>query len=95
MTVCLSLHLNTYPNNVGSQFSSSVLNPNLFILFLNSFSRSQVKFWSQHISFILVGIIIVTSIRGLLITLTKVKLSHDTCGNGYRRLFLFLIMVFN
>ncbi|XP_015419750.1 PREDICTED: Golgi pH regulator A [Myotis davidii] len=31
----------------------------------------QVKFWSQHISFILVGIIIVTSIRGLLITLTK------------------------
>lgn len=33
----------------------------------------QVKFWSQHISFILVGIIIVTSIRGLLITLTKVK----------------------
>lgn len=33
----------------------------------------QVKFWSQHISFILVGIIIVTSIRGLLITLTKVR----------------------
>lgn len=33
----------------------------------------QVKFWSQHISFILVGIIIVTSIRGLLITLTKVQ----------------------
>lgn len=33
----------------------------------------QVKFWSQHISFILVGIIIVTSIRGLLITLTKVS----------------------
>uniref|UniRef100_A0A8C2HWV5 Golgi pH regulator n=1 Tax=Cyprinus carpio TaxID=7962 RepID=A0A8C2HWV5_CYPCA len=31
----------------------------------------MVKFWSQHISFILVGIIIVTSIRGLLITLTK------------------------
>uniref|UniRef100_A0A673XRR4 Abscisic acid G-protein coupled receptor-like domain-containing protein n=1 Tax=Salmo trutta TaxID=8032 RepID=A0A673XRR4_SALTR len=30
----------------------------------------DVKFWSQHI-FILVGIIIVTSIRGLLITLTK------------------------
>uniref|UniRef100_A0A8C7I165 G protein-coupled receptor 89B n=1 Tax=Oncorhynchus kisutch TaxID=8019 RepID=A0A8C7I165_ONCKI len=34
-------------------------------------SPLQVKFWSQHISFILVGIIIVTSIRGLLITLTK------------------------
>uniref|UniRef100_A0A4W4DSN5 G protein-coupled receptor 89B n=1 Tax=Electrophorus electricus TaxID=8005 RepID=A0A4W4DSN5_ELEEL len=33
----------------------------------------MVKFWSQHISFILVGIIIVTSIRGLLITLTKVN----------------------
>ena len=32
----------------------------------------QVRFWSQHISFWLVGIIIVTSIRGLLITLTKV-----------------------
>ncbi|KAG1679576.1 Golgi pH regulator [Nymphon striatum] len=31
----------------------------------------DVKFWSQHISFILVGIIVVTSIRGLLITLTK------------------------
>ncbi|XP_014353563.1 Golgi pH regulator isoform X2 [Latimeria chalumnae] len=31
----------------------------------------DVKFWSQHISFILVGIIIVSSIRGLLITLTK------------------------
>jgi hypothetical protein len=32
----------------------------------------DVKFWSQHISFILVGIIVITSIRGLLITLTKV-----------------------
>lgn len=31
----------------------------------------DVKFWSQHISFILIGIIAVTSIRGLLITLTK------------------------
>lgn len=31
----------------------------------------DVKFWSQHISFLLVGIIVVTSIRGLLITLTK------------------------
>jgi len=31
----------------------------------------DVTFWSQHISFWLVGIIIVTSIRGLLITLTK------------------------
>lgn len=40
---------------------------------LTVFSFIQVKFWSQHISFILVGIIIVTSIRGLLITLTKVR----------------------
>lgn len=31
----------------------------------------NVKFWSQQISFWLVGIIVVTSIRGLLITLTK------------------------
>jgi hypothetical protein len=31
----------------------------------------DVQFWSQHISFILVGIIMITSIRGLLITLTK------------------------
>jgi hypothetical protein len=33
----------------------------------------DVQFWSQHISFILVGVIVITSIRGLLITLTKVK----------------------
>ena len=31
----------------------------------------DVKFWSQQISFFLVGILIITSIRGLLITLTK------------------------
>ncbi|XP_064595611.1 Golgi pH regulator-like [Liolophura sinensis] len=31
----------------------------------------DVKFWSQQISFLLVGIIIVTSIRGLLLTLTR------------------------
>ncbi|VDO55397.1 unnamed protein product [Onchocerca flexuosa] len=31
----------------------------------------QIRFWSQHISFLLVGVIAVTSIRGLLITLTK------------------------
>ena len=31
----------------------------------------DVHFWSQQVSFILVGILIVTSIRGLLITLTK------------------------
>jgi hypothetical protein len=33
----------------------------------------DVAFWSQHISFFLVGCIVVTSIRGLLITLTKVS----------------------
>ena len=32
----------------------------------------QVEFWSQHVSFILVGVIVVASIRGLLITFTKV-----------------------
>lgn len=31
----------------------------------------DVAFWSQQISFLLVGILIITSIRGLLITLTK------------------------
>uniref|UniRef100_A0A1B6KGU9 Abscisic acid G-protein coupled receptor-like domain-containing protein n=1 Tax=Graphocephala atropunctata TaxID=36148 RepID=A0A1B6KGU9_9HEMI len=31
----------------------------------------DVAFWSQHISFFLVGCIVVTSIRGLLLTLTK------------------------
>uniref|UniRef100_F1L1L3 Golgi pH regulator n=1 Tax=Ascaris suum TaxID=6253 RepID=F1L1L3_ASCSU len=31
----------------------------------------DVRFWSQHVSFLLVGVIAVTSIRGLLITLTK------------------------
>lgn len=33
----------------------------------------DVTFWSQHISFYLVGCIVVTSIRGLLLTLTKVR----------------------
>jgi hypothetical protein len=32
----------------------------------------DLQFWSQYVSFILIGIIVVTSIRGLLITLTKV-----------------------
>jgi hypothetical protein len=34
----------------------------------------DVTFWSQHISFFLVGCIVVTSIRGLLLTLTKVSM---------------------
>lgn len=32
----------------------------------------DIAFWSQHVSFFLVGCIVVTSIRGLLLTLTKV-----------------------
>ena len=31
----------------------------------------DVHFWSQHISFIAVGVIVVTSIRGLLLTMSK------------------------
>nr|CAG4645553.1 EOG090X06XN [Lynceus sp. MCZ IZ 141354] len=31
----------------------------------------DVNFWSQHVSFFLIGCIVVTSIRGLLLTLTK------------------------
>ena len=34
----------------------------------------QVEFWAQHASFILVGVIVITSVRGLLITLTKVSM---------------------
>lgn len=33
--------------------------------------KYDVMFWSQQVSFLLVGILIVTSIRGLLITFTK------------------------
>lgn len=39
----------------------------------------DIAFWSQHVSFFLVGCIVVTSIRGLLLTLTKVLL--DTILN--------------
>lgn len=46
----------------------------------------DVKFWSQHVSFILVGIIVISSIRGLLITLTKVSscrvISHHPFTNS-------------
>lgn len=38
----------------------------------------DIAFWSQHISFLLVGCIVVTSIRGLLITLTKVSLKKPS-----------------
>ena len=33
----------------------------------------DVNFYSQHVSFLLIGCIVVTSIRGLLLTLTKVS----------------------
>lgn len=33
----------------------------------------DVNFWSQQVSFYLIGCIVVTSIRGLLLTLTKVS----------------------
>ncbi|KRT84110.1 hypothetical protein AMK59_641, partial [Oryctes borbonicus] len=43
----------------------------------------DVNFWSQHVSFILVGCIVVTSIRGLLLTLTKFfyKISSSKSSN--------------
>lgn len=37
----------------------------------------DVNLWSQYLSFTLVGIIVVTSIRGLLITLTKVSFCYN------------------
>lgn len=37
----------------------------------------DVAFWSQHVSFFLVGCIVVTSIRGLLLTLTKVNIYYN------------------
>jgi len=33
--------------------------------------KIDVKFWSQHVSFLLIGVIVISSIRGLLINLTK------------------------
>lgn len=48
----------------------------------------DVRLWSQHLSFALVGIIVVTSIRGLLITMTKVSL-------GLFSLYIILMKVFS
>lgn len=45
------------------------------------FKQFDIAFWSQHISFWLVGCIVVTSIRGLLITLTKVSV-QKLCKNS-------------
>lgn len=52
-------------------------------LMLRFILPSQVQFWSQHISFLLVGVIVVTSIRGLLIQLTKFfdKISSSKSSN--------------
>ena len=47
------------------------------------------NFWSQHVSFLLVGCIVVTSIRGLLLTLTKVIDAHKNA-----RTYHFLILIF-
>lgn len=33
--------------------------------------KVNIEFWSQHVSFILIGVIVLTSMRGLLITFTK------------------------
>ena len=52
----------------------------------------DVKFWSQYVSFILIGIIVVTSIRGLLITLTKVRYLSDQ--SIHRLSFLVLLFHF-
>ncbi|WKX97874.1 hypothetical protein Q1695_013511 [Nippostrongylus brasiliensis] len=66
----------------GGTLSDQIRTLNSEIVPLNELSRylflevvelrnMKVRFWSQHISFLLVGVIAVTSIRGLLITLTK------------------------
>ena len=49
----------------------------------------DVQFWSQYVSFILIGIIVVTSIRGLLITLTKVGTGWSQLATERSRLFFF------
>lgn len=46
----------------------------------------DVSFWSPHVSFMLVGCIVVTSIRGLLLTLTKVSLFTH-----YEKCYLFTV----
>lgn len=42
----------------------------------------DVTFWSQHISFYLIGCIVMTSVRGLLLTLTKVHLTTSLTRRG-------------
>eukprot|EP00123_Amoebidium_parasiticum_P001095 comp12099_c0_seq2/m.6833 comp12099_c0_seq2/g.6833 ORF comp12099_c0_seq2/g.6833 comp12099_c0_seq2/m.6833 type:complete len:153 (-) comp12099_c0_seq2:302-760(-) len=52
----------------------------------------DVKFWSQHISFLCVGLIILASIRGLLIQLTKV-FHAVASSNSSNVIVLFLAQV--
>ena len=62
---------------------------------------SQVEFWSQYVSFFLVGVIVITSIRGLLITFTKVRtlssmlyqqtLHDSTCVCATQSLFYYTV----
>lgn len=59
------------------RFAQACLHGNAIILKFYFFYL-KVKFWSQQISFLLIGIIIVTSIRGLLITLTRVRMYKKT-----------------
>lgn len=51
----------------------------------------DVIFWSQHVSFFLIGCIVVTSIRGLLLTLTKAskKQSLYSCKNNFFVIYCF------
>lgn len=50
----------------------------------------DVTFWSQHISFYLVGCIVVTSIRGLLLSLTKVRKKLYTLYIPLMQLHIFI-----
>ena len=60
--------VNILLNRVGKQ---DPISRGIYILVNYLNIAIDVDFWSQQISFWLVGIIVVTSIRGLLITLTK------------------------
>jgi len=44
----------------------------------------DVPFWSQHVSFLMVGVIVVTNIRGLLLQLMKVRVIGTTRRQGAR-----------
>lgn len=57
----------------------------------------DIAFWSQHVSFFLVGCIVVTSIRGLLLTLTKVIIELERQTQRFMKLtkiFLFSFLSF-